>query len=922
MPQPGIDLVPKVSRTTRQLRQDIMGTPRQHGGTKRIRYDILATWMIAVLGIASAATAEAQLFKCVGPEGKVSYQQSRCAQGSTETSVSVPGPLVAPDTTGASRSPWGAFGITGGRVVEVPMPAGVESQQPTADRCANTPMGPPAPLPASAARLAGANRVLLENRCGVPTRPTEAATATAKRLGEAGDADALTVIVDLGSDELRREYGFGFAMRTDAVPPAIERVILANLNDDKAGELLARLLQGSTATMKCTSRYASRELFDALQARFVKRWEPTVASALTCSSLTDVDGTLAAALAEARNPLAAQPLVYYFKERRAPVAIPALVAIQSAIPLPRDNNLVHAVVNDALLATGGDDALRAVDARIQWLVQNAAVRNASSEASSLIASLGASPPDSRIPYESVRALAKAFPQPSMQHGYAKWAEKWRMREAIPDLYAMIPTEAGPAAASAILQIGSADDWKKLDRLIAANAQSAFWTSSQTKPLREQISLAATGPETFGTQRAERDRRQAFEDARVRLMNERNALAEGGKNDPKRYVALEEELLRRGARLAQEYSDRTTDASNLRAEIIAGYGRLAGYRRFTQRDPRGAVESYERGIALQFDPAGGAADPKVILRLGKADTLRFDLNDRAGALREYREALEIVSRVQRSDNGAEAALLSLAVAWLKAEIAFLDGGKRTPEPDDLNCEGIPMVIVYGRGLLAMGDPQLEAIFHDVLPPGAGLDRGELARRLQALTPTPVHMLATVDWWPSLGTADKVASFLRKHDPSGFLTACVLSVAEMLPSAKSSFARPERGERPSADGLWSAAEVRLMQGVASLVGAPTARVAEARKQLADPETTWRTFVAALRAADLPAVRRCLTPEMRQKAERVFSQMSAAELRAMADSFTDFKVTGKRETYGTAVVTAKGRGGLIHFINAGGEWRIAEM
>jgi len=115
---------------------------------------------------------------------------------------------------------------------------------------------------------------------------------------------------------------------------------------------------------------------------------------------------------------------------------------------------------------------------------------------------------------------------------------------------------------------------------------------------------------------------------------------------------------------------------------------------------------------------------------------------------------------------------------------------------------------------------------------------------------------------------------------------------------------------------------MQGVASLVGAPTARVAEARKQLADPETTWRTFVAALRAADLPAVRRCLTPEMRQKAERVFSQMSAAELRAMADSFTDFKVTGKRETYGTAVVTAKGRGGLIHFINAGGEWRIAEM
>ena len=116
---------------------------------------------------------------------------------------------------------------------------------------------------------------------------------------------------------------------------------------------------------------------------------------------------------------------------------------------------------------------------------------------------------------------------------------------------------------------------------------------------------------------------------------------------------------------------------------------------------------------------------------------------------------------------------------------------------------------------------------------------------------------------------------------------------------------------------------MQSVARLVvGASTARAAEAHKQLADPETTWRTFVAALRAADLPAVRRCLTPQMRQKVEAVFSQMSPAELRAMADSFTDFKVIGKFETYGTAVVTAKGRGGLIHFINTAGEWRIAEM
>jgi hypothetical protein len=178
------------------------------------------------------------------------------------------------------------------------------------------------------------------------------------------------------------------------VPPAIERVILARLDDDKVAEPLARLLVG-TGTMKCKSRYASRELFAALQARFVKRWESAVAAALTCSSLPDVDETLAGVLAQVRKPLAALPLVDYFTERRAAVAIPALLAVQSEIPLSRDINLFHAAVNRALLAIGSDDALRALDRRMQWLAQNTAERNASTEAELLITSLKMSPPDRR-----------------------------------------------------------------------------------------------------------------------------------------------------------------------------------------------------------------------------------------------------------------------------------------------------------------------------------------------------------------------------------------------------------------------------------------------------------------------------------------------------------------------------------------------
>ena len=317
------------------------------------------------------------------------------------------------------------------------------------------------------------------------------------------------------------------------------------------------------------------------------------------------------------------------------------------------------------------------------------------------------------------------------------------------------------------------------------------------------------------------------------------------------------------------------------------------------------------------------NPRIVLRVGLADTLRFDLNDRPGALREYREALAAITVTKLSTNDIEAALHFLAVAWLKAEIAFLDKGSRTLRAEERDCEGISLVISYGRESFAADDPELQAILRKALPPNADMDRAELARRLNALTPTPVHMLATFELWPAIGTADGVAAFLRKHDPSGFLTACVLRAVESAASAGASAPGLQAGERQNAKGPWSPGDIRLMQGAARLVlGAPPARELEAHKQLADPAATWRTFLAALRAADLPAAWRCVTPGLRNKFEPAFSQMSPAELRAMADSFTGFELTGKFEPYREALVTAKGRSSFIYFVNTGSEWRIQEM
>jgi hypothetical protein len=336
-----------------------------------------------------------------------------------------------------------------------------------------------------------------------------------------------------------------------------------------------------------------------------------------------------------------------------------------------------------------------------------------------------------------------------------------------------------------------------------------------------------------------------------------------------------------------------------------------------------VETYKRGIASPFDANDSGGDPRLILRIGLADTLRFDLNDRPGALREYREALTAVTDTKLSTNDIDATLHFLVVAWLKAEIAFLDKGSRPARAEERDCEGIWLVTTYGREAFAVDDPELQRILRKASPPNADMDRAELARRLNALTPTPVHMLATYEQWPTIGTAEGIAAFLRKHDPSGFLTACLLRTVQSVASAGPSAPRSQAGESQNAKGLWSPADIRLMQGVARIVlGAPPARELEARKQLADPEATWRIFLAALRAADLPAAWRCVTPGLRNKFEPAFAQKTPAELRAMADSFTSFELTGTFEPYREALVTTNGRAGFIYFVNTGGEWRIQEM
>ncbi len=800
--------------------------------------------------------AEAGVFKCVGAEGKVTYQDSPCDQGSSETTIRAPNAA----TPAGARSQPAVQGSTpaqgaGSPATSQPAPASadVERQALRRDPCLNA-RDAYKPLPASAAALPAKDRVLLENRCGVPSWATEAAIAAATRLGAAADANALAVIVDLVSVPLLHGYSVGFNRRTDLVPPPIERIILADL--EKTDKTYHQLRQGLVdllwAPLGCPHRYAGRELFDAIRSRYVENPSDSLARALTCSALPDLGERLAAVLAAVpvRRPFDGyRPIAWYFRDHPDPVAVPPLVAIQAKIPIAPcawskgqtlrggctagEETGFDGNIDAALLAIGNDEAIEAVDKRIQWLVQDPANRYLG--AYSLMGAISLSHPNSLLRYERVRPLWKVFPVPTLQKSFVAWVKKWDIREAIPDLYDALDTESAPVIVDAILEFGTPADWRDLDHWIGANVHGAFWASAQSKPLREQVHLAAQRPDAVIAQRTARDRQQAFADARSLVSTDRQALAGLRSSDPKRYVAREEELLQRSAGLAQEYHEQWPDARNWARETVQAYRRLAGYRRFWQRDPRAAVETYQRGIALPFDSADSLGDPGIALRIEMADALRFDLHDRSRALREYRQALTAVTGERVSTNDADAALHLLSVAWLNAEIAFLDKGSRSAGADERGCQGVVLAIAYGRSFAA-DDPELEAIVGKASPAKVDMDRAELARRLNALTPTPIHMLATVGQWPTIGTADGIAAFMRKHDPSGFLTGCILRNVETMASSGVAPLMLLTDAGGNGKGPWSPADMRLMQEVARLVlGPQPASHVKAHEQRADPESS---------------------------------------------------------------------------------------
>ena len=116
-----------------------------------------------------------------------------------------------------------------------------------------------------------------------------------------------------------------------------------------------------------------------------------------------------------------------------------------------------------------------------------------------------------------------------------------------------------------------------------------------------------------------------------------------------------------------------------------------------------------------------------------------------------------------------------------------------------------------------------------------------------------------------------AFLRKNDPTGYLTASTFAVWHSLEQQMAGRKLPE--QMPGMRMVnWSESDRALMRETeTAMLGRQMVVNVAADPRLGSPESTWKTFVDALRRSDLDAAWKCTTPGIRNKFERSFATVT---------------------------------------------------
>ena len=167
------------------------------------------------------------------------------------------------------------------------------------------------------------------------------------------------------------------------------------------------------------------------------------------------------------------------------------------------------------------------------------------------------------------------------------------------------------------------------------------------------------------------------------------------------------------------------------------------------------------------------DPALLQRVRVADTLRFDLRDGAQALAAYQQLSKLKAALPPASPETQdvAALRRAEGEYVDAEILFLRDGRRfagTPGREAVSMSSLTLLMASESDQIP--DPMLaKAVIPLLRRSPTDAERRGLADKLESLSPSQLHLPHTFALLPLLASPERIAAFLRKHDPTGYLTA---------------------------------------------------------------------------------------------------------------------------------------------------------
>ena len=683
--------------------------------------------------------------------------------------------------------------------------------------------------------------------------------ADAVRIGRERDLQGLRALISQRNQGLLfRAMNSWNLEEARQLPPALEALAVEHYADPVAQRPLIGQL-GQKIDIKTHERYpkyASRKLFDLMYADLKAGREPHhYAIRIICTDLP-VERELMALL-PALPPAAANEIVMFLGARKYAPAVAALQALQARVPHESNTNQMIERVDWAYLQIGTPEAIASVLARLR-LLGTMRDERAASEVWNILLYVNQLGPGRPPAFAELDAALPA------QMNESSWAEVVKIimtrkeKAGMARLLRAIAESPKPDdAVDALITLGEPADW----RAGRTALERSRVPGERTTPLFGKLDAALSDPVRAYAQRDERSRALEGERSFQLYVEERRRISAFKATEPARYGAEMRKLLQ------------SSEARLRGDELHRSYSLLAGFYRFTLRQPDEAIALYERASTLR------ASQSFDINAVALADTYRFDKRNPRKAIELYRRAAASLSPANAQDLRFAGALKR----WIDAEVAYLENGRRfsgSIGPADVQSAFLWL------GSVSMQDP--------IGPPAEAATLSRLAAsQFQIARAMPsVFELSPGEMLP----------FFDKHDPAGYLTAAVFAFA----LAK----EPSPYVKAAADTFFRTR------------GIHTAATAPANPRYATPEKTWSAFLAAAKKGDTAGVLDCFSSEMQAQLAPLFKSMPAGQLREMGASFVGFAMQGPNEAAIVRQDKDRRQAGFVTFVREGAGWKIGSI